>query len=415
MEMTMDRPAGQLFAPAPLAARIPVWALALLVAAAVVLAVLAAAHALAAQGRVAGWPADGLTLANTASRLAAPALTGAGPGEAAPIAMMARQALALEPTADRALSALALLEQSRDPDRALALHRLARRLTRRNAASSLVLAQEELAQRRFAEALGELGQLLRVEPRLRQELMSQIVQLLQDDAAIAPLAAMLRRERGWSDEFWQAAPDFRPGLGNLVALRRSLQGTPGAVHPRHDEFLLQALVNDGRFAQAEALATQLVPGFAPDPQTLLRNAGFDAPPRGRPFDWRLFPTATASVFHDVASGTLTISAMPGPGGVVASQLVRLPADRPVLDHVLKLVPAAGGAAGADLLEIEIACAGSPLANRREFTGAQALAGVAFAPLPGCRYHLVTLRLAARTAYPAGDIVLDAITIRAPGR
>lgn len=415
--LVMWAPAGP-----PLAARVPLAACLALIALALALALMSGALALGARGPagrsqapLAGLaPANGLALAHMALREAGPnflARRGGGmadlaPGQPSRIAMLARAALAREPTAGRALTALALIEQAGDPERAQALHQQARVLSRRNEISALALALAALERGDRDRALADLGQILGIRPALRAEVLPLVVGLLADEAAIGPLARMLGEQRGWSDEFWRVAHGFKPGLDHLVALRRRLLGQPGAVHPRHDEFLLQALAADGRYATAEALAAEVVPGFARGPAGFLRNAEFSARPAGRPFDWRLFASPTLDAFHDPASATLAIAAMPGPGAVVASQLVRLSPGW----HRLVLVPARLAPADAGLLSITIDCASAPGQHRQEFAGPQLLAGVLLAPLSGCAHHFVDLRLAPRKGYPQGEIVIDAIRL-----
>lgn len=411
---------------APLVLRWSRAAVAALCALALGLAIFAAAMAgaagLAGGASGAGRPLlaapGGFALARASLRASAPILNGwqggdgapLAPREAARIGALARAALIQEPSADEALSALALIAHRADPEAARALHRQAQALSRRNEISALALAIGRLEQGETGEALAMLGQSLRLRPALRDEVMPLLVGLLVDEAAIAPLARMLREQPGWSDEFWREAHQFGPGLANLVALRRRMAAQGGTVLPRHDEFLLQALVNQARFAEAEALAALVVPGFAAGLSGALRNADFAALPQGRPFDWRVFPSPTAHVFHDPASGTLTIAAMPGPRALVASQLVRMDDRR----HRLLLIAGQVAEADRDLIGIEIVCASAPGKGRVRISGAAAIAGITFHSAVGCAHHFINLHLDARTAYPQGEIVIDAIRLE-PGR
>ena len=170
----------------------------------------------------------------------------------------------------------------------------------------------------YPAAFAHFDTLMKLEPQMRPALMEQFVRLLALDEARPHIAALLEQEPDWAEKFWQAAAKFPAGFDNLVALRMARGPAQDATQRRNDEFVLQALVNGGHYAEAEALARRVVPGFA---GAGLRNGGFDAQPQGRPFDWRLFPGADHAVLLD--RGVLTLSAAPQAEGIAASQLVVL--------------------------------------------------------------------------------------------
>ncbi|MEZ5695779.1 MAG: hypothetical protein R3E18_04900 [Sphingomonadaceae bacterium] len=352
------------------------------------------------------WPGDALALERiSGGTLGDDALQpGAAmrPQDAAGMEATSLAVLRAEPTAAQALRNIALARQAAAPDEAASLMRLSLSLSRRDPAVRLWLMQEGVMARDYPAAFAHFDAIMKLEPQLRPALMQQFVQLLALDEARPNIAALLDQEPDWAEQFWQEAAKFPPGFDNLVALRLARGQAQDATQRRNDEFILQALVNQGRYAQAEKLAQRVVPGFG---GSGLRNGQFAQEPEGRPFDWRLFPGADHAVLLD--RSVLSLSAAPQAEGIAASQLVVLAPGSYRLSYTL----VAGIEAQGDGVQLAANCmrggqrgalAALPVTSNRQ-------AGI-LRVSEACRYVALDIVLARSTSNERREIALDAITL-----
>lgn len=241
------------------------------------------------------------------------------------LAQIARAGLEKEITDHRSVTNLALAKEYIKPTEAQKLYKTALQMTRRSILSHLYFIRKGAEQEDFELTLNHVSYLLRTEPETRQTMVPFLVSLMSYEKSLEPLARLLNAQGPWTDQFWQTAAQDSNQLTNLVILRNLLPPSSPSIKRRNDEFIAEALANNHKFDAAWDFAQA---NFGDMPQQadgqLLRNYSFDKRSRYRPFDWKVFSTANQVVTLDENNGNLAVSRFRGPGGPIASQLVRTP-------------------------------------------------------------------------------------------
>lgn len=274
-------------------------------------------------------PVDGFSYGYLGSSL----LEEAGSGEGATIVardpeqllQLSRKGLSLEITDSRAMSNLALASEQLGYDQADVLYGKALQMSRRNSLAQYYFIRQNAEKFDYPATLARVSQLLRVEPETQQVLLPFLVQLLSIEESLRPLYELISEQGDWVDGFWQTASKSEELLPNLVRLRLMFGEDDTTIKRRNDEFIADALVRAGRYADAWDFSRRVFPELqAASGGELLQNGDFKRQPVTRPYDWQLFSDGTRSAAINENSGELIITLFKGQGGPIASQMVRLP-------------------------------------------------------------------------------------------
>ena len=206
-----------------------------------------------------------------------------------------------------------------------------------------------------------------------------MVQSLRQDASVDVLARILARRPTWELAFWRGAMVAPQTIGNAGKLRARL--VRGSQEDKDiDRALLAALAQGREFATATALYQARSGTRSARDGAIVRNPDFGTAPIWPPFDWEVLATGEYSGAIARDGQGLTVEALPGSGGLVARQLVAIPAGamrlRATLAHPFER--------DGNRLAIRLQCATT---DARVFQAELTATGFArnFAA-SGCRYH-----------------------------
>ena len=206
-----------------------------------------------------------------------------------------------------------------------------------------------------------------------------MVQSLRQDASVDVLARILARRPTWELAFWRGAMVAPQTIGNAGKLRARL--VRGSQEDKDiDRALLAALAQGREFATATALYHARSGTRSARDGAIVRNPDFATAAIWPPFDWEVLATGEYSGAIARDGQGLTVEALPGSGGLVARQLVAIPAGamrlRATLAHPFER--------DGNRLAIRLQCATT---DARVFQAELTATGFArnFAA-SGCRYH-----------------------------
>lgn len=329
------------------------------------------------------------------------------PAVLARVANLSVAAYGKEPFDRAAVRNLALVAAARgDENLARAAMDGVHRMTRRDLAANLWLAQSAGARGEVRPALTYLDEALRSSATGREVLIPALLQNLQNPALIEPLAAMLERDPPWADLFWGSATEFVPALQNTAALRIRMAEAGIEVDPDYDRRLIEGLARTGGHAAGFALARTLQ-GI--DPDTPLVNAGFEARPHFAPYDWEELSSGSRSGQIAAAEGVLRVYSIDGGGGEVAAQIVRMPAGRYrlVAAYSNDGLPAEGEGAS-----FRLTCVDTPgeAESQPVVLPRPRVETIILVPDDGCTYRRLTLSLEPSSARSEKMFLLDTFSI-----
>ena len=272
-----------------------------------------------AEAALAQLPAHPDALATVAERQAA-----AGDLAAAAITAQAlAKAAPLDGRAWRVLAQARAAAGDTDPVRELYTRAIA--LSPRDLPARAWLADDLLAQGRYAEALAHLDRLLETAPQARGALLEVLVQLSADPTFADALVPLLARPPAWRAAYLhqlQRTADPQVAASVMAAL-----AAEGGLTPAEDAAWIDELIRRGQWGQAYAhwagtlpAGTRLTPVF---------NQGFDQPPTGTGFDWRL---------RAIPGQSVTIEPADASGPVAAFEFRGRPAPQAGLEQALLLAP-----------------------------------------------------------------------------
>ncbi|MGV3554636.1 MAG: hypothetical protein ACO1OD_05225 [Croceibacterium sp.] len=220
----------------------------------------------------------------------------------------------LEATTLRIIALGAILP--RDEERGRAALEVAFGLNKRDIFTSMWLADFALRSGDIDGAMEKFDAALRTSGTARRLVMKPLVNLLQSPAADEPLAALLRDNPDWEEDFW------REYMQNPVALRNSVRflSTPGVgferLDPAQQALLLRQLRNRQAYDDVIALG-QL------DAASEASFFGPDTASEPDPLGWRLNSQGGFASYWVPQSGKMQLSAQPGTFGTVAERIVRI--------------------------------------------------------------------------------------------
>lgn len=285
---------------------------------------------------------------------AAQLLKSKSPADFNRVAVLARSALAREPTNGGYAGTLGLaLDAAGKRDEGRRMIAYAERLTRRDLRVQLWLIEDRVRANDISGALVHYDRALRVSPEVGDILYPVLASAAEDPEIAQPLADLLARRPPWWSQFLLR-------LVPATQSARSLRIVVGSIAPRREDlgerqllaFAMNRLVQLGDVRGAFALYRQAVPNSsAPD---RVRNGGFDVPNDLPPFDWSLAESTSVEPRGEVANSEAAVSALrlgdAAGQPIRARQLLILPPGEYDLTAMAGDVAAEGSAAPSVQLE-----------------------------------------------------------------
>jgi len=234
------------------------------------------------------------------------------------IAEFARHAFIAEPITPSAIAVIALHQAPPNKQR---LMNKALALSRRQPLVTAWMIADSGARSDLTGLLHNYDTILRTSTSAASVIIPLIVDTLVNDKFVTPLASVLNKQPPWAYQFWEAVDSNPEAIGNAARLRKMLYKPNESDHIFRDAKLIRALVRNQQFETAESLYHLLV--GKKDAGFLINNGSFETEPEYFPIDWQLFSTGGYGAV--VTDGMLKISAIPNSGGLLARQLIKLPA------------------------------------------------------------------------------------------
>ena len=334
-------------------------------------------------------------------------------------ATTARQLLSVEPLQATGFRVLAqAAQQSGATPRALALYRIAVERNPRDIASRAWLTEHYLGAGDFRAALAQLDVILRMEPKQEATLLPILAQLARDPAFAIELARRLQARPPWRGPLLtilQRDGDVQASQRLMSALHRA-----GGLNDAEFDHWTNQLIGLGRWGEAYGhwASTVAASGL---PLSPVYNGGFERPPSGRGFDWRLSRVPGAKLEFVTDTGAT--------GQVAYARFRNRPVPQLNIEQALLLAPGRyrfsakmrADALSSDRgLEWVVACAGAGapvivIGDRIEGTfGWRALGAQFTVPATGCEGQWLRLRNPAPAAgaaqYVTGELWLDDVAI-----
>lgn len=224
-----------------------------------------------------------------------------GDGEIPAARATARELLQSDPLAASAFAVLAEAAQADgDDSQAMRLYTLALRRAPRDLHVRAWIADREIAEGRYTDALADLDLLLRISPSQRRTLLPAMADLAAHRPAFADaLLQTLARDPDWSDAMLDALLD----TGDDASVDRIF----GALEQQHrlsDAKIgrwLDRLMQEGRWGEAYSrwASVALEAGGA---LPAVYDGGFEQPPSGIGFDWRMRDSAGVYIERERTRG-----------------------------------------------------------------------------------------------------------------
>ena len=238
-----------------------------------------------------------------------------------------------------------------DTDQARELYARAIALSPRDLPARAWLADDLLAHGQYAQALVHIDRLLDTAPHSRGPLLAVLVQLSANPDFADVLVPLLARPPGWRGAYLrqlQRTADPQVATHIMASL-----GAIDGLSPAEDAAWVEELMRRGQWGQAYAHWAGTLPAGAR--LTPVFNGGFEHPPTGTGFDWRLpaLPGQTVTVESGVAGAD---------GAVARIEFRGRPAAKAGLEQALLLAPGSHQLQvrlrSDNRLEWIVACAGS---------------------------------------------------------
>lgn len=239
---------------------------------------------------------------------------------------LARGALAAEPLAVAAMTALALDTQvagNTAAARQLFLH--SDTVSRRELGTRLWLIEDAVSRGDVPGALRHYDIALRTETGARELLFPILSNAVSDPAIAAALVNTMAAKPAWTTAFLLNLPTSGAAPQTTASLFRRLMRRGVPIPPEAQAGTVNALFAGGAFDEAWAFYKNIRPGAA---RTASRNADFRIQPEAVSlFDWKTISDSsgmTASILNSDDGGVLDFSAPATVGGAVVEQAQVLP-------------------------------------------------------------------------------------------
>ena len=215
---------------------------------------------------------------------------------------LARRAASANPLDGRPYRILGTIaEQRGDASRAATLYATAARHSPRDLPTLAWLAEHHFKEGRVAEGIAYMDALLRVRPGLAEGLFALLTQAVDASAGQIPLAQTLAGTPPWRTGFLTHLARSAQSSDAVGAVFEQLASTPGGLTEAERRAYVERLIRDRRWRQARRVwAADRHPGDEP-----VFDGGFELPPSGYGFDWRL---------NRVPGAAIELLGGPGVGG-----------------------------------------------------------------------------------------------------
>lgn len=256
----------------------------------------------------------------------------------------AELAFVSEPLTPQAVAGLALGEENGTKRE---LMRSAFALSRREQLITSWMISDSGAREDIPAILGYYDTLLRSSSSSSAVVIPILAGALANENFIEPFAGLLSKNPPWAGGFWRKVVSTPQAIANAARLRERLHKANERGASYNDAALVRALVENKQFQAAERLYSLLAK--QPQDRTLMKNSSFEQDPQFPPLDWQLFSTGEYGAA--ISEGSLQLSAIRSSGGLLARQLVKLPASR------MKIESISAGEIPRDMdIDLRISCA-----------------------------------------------------------
>jgi hypothetical protein len=230
----------------------------------------------------------------------APEANGRGPGEPPKerealkneLRDLAARAIAKDPLNAEAYRLLA--EMTADPDRVRQLMQEAVSRSRRESVALFWLLNDSFYRKDYQASLGHADILLRTRPALAEYVLAYVVFIAEDPQGLPLAVEALAKNPAWRTQFFGFLPRGMRGGDTPFRLAAALKEAGSPVSAPELAPLLDALIRNNRTDAAYNLWLQCLSEADLAALGLLTNAGFEKPPSGLPFDWRIARGLNAS-------------------------------------------------------------------------------------------------------------------------
>jgi hypothetical protein len=248
---------------------------------------------------------------------------GAAPGDPV-VRVLVDRALARDVTLPALVELRGLrAETAGDKGRAAALFSLSDQISRRSLGTRIWLIQRSVEAGDVGGALKDFDIALRTSSAAPPMLFPVLASAVSDPQLVGPIARLLDRPSDWRAMFLHHAVVERhapPGVSSLVL---QVRDRAALTRAGIDQTLIGELVGQAAFAEARRVHDAFHPALA----AFVADPIFALPEQAYPFGWRLIESGELGATRGVVGGrpALTYQALSGAGGVVATQLLTLPA------------------------------------------------------------------------------------------
>jgi len=207
------------------------------------------------------------------------------PAQAAAAARFARLALQANPLDGRPYRVLGRVETN--PQKAVALYRIAAQRAPRDVASHALLIEHYLSQQDFPSVLVHVDSLLRAQPATASQLLALLAQMAVAPEAQQALADTLLAAPPWASTALVHIVRNVPETDAVGVLMERLRKSPGSIDGTVLSAWLDRLTREDRWGQAYLTWVSQLPTDRLNGLGNLYNGGFEWPPGEGGFDWRL--------------------------------------------------------------------------------------------------------------------------------
>lgn len=261
----------------------------------------------------------------------------------------AMEALMQEPLSVVAVRNLALLQEfGGNRNKSYELMQDVNRLTRRDPAANLWLADYYSRQDDLNRALMMFDQTLKTSNQARQFILPRLLEQTRNRQAVDILTKLLAPNPAWAVEYWRAIPQSKPSLENAAAIRMKLYARSVEMDRLIDQKIVTALYRDNKYQSAYELSA--VASGREVNGKIVRNAEFSEIPEFLPFDWEVLSPGDVDAAVDQINGELYWSVAEHGSGPFARQLVALKINAPNRIVVRK------NSSDSNLLYMHVRCA-----------------------------------------------------------
>jgi hypothetical protein len=211
---------------------------------------------------------------------------GASPADLEEAESRARSTLRREPLNSVAVSLIGAIRERQgnlaDSERMM---KAAVAINHRENVASLWLFNHSLSHRDYDQAFLSADMLLRREERFVPQLEPQIINSLEDPAAIEPLGRRLAKRPGWRAPLTELLGASKTNASGLFTLYAAIKKAGGEISPNELSALLNRLLSEQRYEEAYLDWIILLPDSATSKLTYVYDGDFSGLPEFRPFGW----------------------------------------------------------------------------------------------------------------------------------